>query len=318
MTAYIIRRLIQAGVIILIVTFLVFIVIHLLPGDPVLIYLGRQHFIQLSLERIEELRHELGLDRPLMVQYVDWMSDIFTGNLGKSLIFKEPVSLLIGKRLLISAHIGILAFLVAAFFGTVLGVISAVKRGKWLDTVSVFLANLGITVPEFWLGIMLMYLISYKLGLLPVQGYTSPLVDFWLSTKQVILPVFCLALLPLASTARQARSSMLEVVNQDYIRTAWSKGLGERVVIQRHMLKNGLIPVITLLGIDIGAIIGGDVLIETVFNIPGLGRLLVTALFNRDYTIVQAGVLIAAAIVVLSNLIVDISYAWLNPRIRYE
>jgi len=318
MTAYIIRRLIQAGIIVLIVTFLVFIVIHLLPGDPVLIYLGRQHFIQLSLERIEELRHELGLDRPLIVQYVDWMSDIFTGNLGKSLIFKEPVSLLIGKRLLISAHIGILAFLVAAFFGTVLGVISAVKRGKWLDTVSVFLANLGITVPEFWLGIMLMYLISYKLGLLPIQGYTSPLVDFWLSTKQVILPVFCLALLPLASTARQARSSMLEVVNQDYIRTARSKGLGERTIIQRHMLKNGLIPVITLLGIDIGAIIGGDVLIETVFNIPGFGRLLVTALFNRDYPIVQAGVLIAAAIVVLSNLIVDISYAWLNPRIRYE
>lgn len=318
MIAYIIRRLIQAGVIILIVTFLVFIVVHLLPGDPVLIYLGRQHFIQLTPERIEELRHEYGLDRPIMVQYGDWMSDVFTGDLGKSLVFREPVTHLIGKRILISLHIGILAFLIAASFGIAVGVISAVKRGKWVDNVAYSLANLGISVPEFWLGIMLMYLISFKLGLLPIHGYTSPLDDFWLSTKQVLLPVFCLALLPLASTARQARSSMLEVAQQDYIRTARAKGLTERIVIQRHLLKNGLIPVVTLLGIDVGAIIGGDVLIETVFNIPGLGRLLVTGLFNRDYAIVQAGVLIAATIVVLSNLIVDISYAWLDPRIRYE
>ena len=318
MTAYIIRRLIQAGVIVLIVTFLVFIVIHLLPGDPILIYLSKGHFTQLTPERVEQLRHEYGLDRPLMVQYVGWMSNVFTGDLGKSLVFREPVTHLIGKRILISAHIGILAFLIAASFGIAVGVISAVKRGKWVDNVAYSLTNLGISVPEFWLGIMLMYLISFKLGLLPIQGYTSPLEDFWLSTKQVLLPVFCLALLPIASTARQARSSMLEVARQDYIRTARSKGLTERIIIQRHLLKNGLIPVITLLGIDVGAIIGGDVLIETVFNIPGLGRLLVTALFNRDYAIVQAGVLIAATIIVLSNLIVDISYAWLDPRIRYE
>ena len=318
MTAYIIRRLIQAVVIVTMITFFVFISMHLMPGDPILIYLSKGHLTQLTPERVEHLRHEYGLDRPLMVQYADWVSGIFTGDLGKSLLFREPVSLLIGKRILISAHIGFLAFLIASVFGIGLGVLSAVRRGKWVDNVAYTLANLGISVPEFWLGIMLMYLISYQFGLLPIQGYTSPLEDFWLSTKQVILPVFCLSLLPLASLARQARSSMLEVVRQDYIRTARAKGLRERIVIQRHVLKNGLIPVITLLGLDVGAIIGGDVLIETVFNIPGLGRLLVTGLFNRDYTIVQAGVLIAASIVVVSNLVVDISYAWLDPRIRYE
>ncbi|MBA7496641.1 Dipeptide transport system permease protein DppB [subsurface metagenome] len=318
MTAYIIRRLIQAVVILIIITFLVFLAMRLMPGDPILLYLAGMNVRQLPPEKVEELRHEFGLDRPLLVQYVDWAARIFTGDLGKSIFYRTEVRLIIGRALPITAHMGILAILISSVLGIALGIVSAVKRGKWLDTGAVLLANVGITVPVFWLGIMLIYLISYKLGLLPVFGYTSPFEDFWLSTRQVILPVMCLVLFPLAATARQTRSSMLEVVRQDYVRTAWAKGLRERIIIQRHVLKNGLIPVITLIGVDVGAIIGGQVLIETVFNIPGIGRMLVTALFAHDYSIVQGGILVIAVAIVLSNLIVDLSYAWLDPRIRYE
>jgi peptide/nickel transport system permease protein len=180
------------------------------------------------------------------------------------------------------------------------------------------LANIGITVPSFWVGILLLYLLSLKLGWLPPFGYTSPFEDFWLSTRQLIMPVFCLALFSIASLTRQTRSSMLEVIRQDYIRTAWSKGLRERVIIIRHALKNALIPVTTQLGLQVGIIIGGAVLIETVFNIPGMGRLMTQAVFGHDYQIVQSGVLIIATVVVLANLFVDISYGWLDPRIRYS
>jgi len=197
-------------------------------------------------------------------------------------------------------------------------VISAVRRGTWLDTIVTILANIGITVPIFWLGIILMYIFALELKWLPVFGYTSPFNDFWMSTRQLVMPVFCLAIFSLSSIIRQTRSSMLEVMRQDYIRTAWSKGLRERVVIYRHALKNGLIPVITLIGMSLSMVIGGSVLIETVFNIPGLGRALVTAVFTKDYQVVQGFSLIIAAVVLVTNLIVDISYGWFDPRIRYN
>jgi len=178
-------------------------------------------------------------------------------------------------------------------------------------------ANIGVSVPIFWLGIMMIYLIGLYLGWLPIQGYTSPFHDFWLGTRQMVMPATCLSVVALASNARQTRSAMLEVIRQDYIRTAWSKGLKERTIILRHALKNGLIPVVTLLGSQFGHIFGGAVLIETVFNIPGIGRLLVNGVLGQDYTVVQACVLVIAVVVVLVNLIVDISYCWLDPRIRY-
>ena len=175
-----------------------------------------------------------------------------------------------------------------------------------------------MTVPVFWLGVLGIYFFGLKLGWLPLSGYTSPFEDFWYSIKQLIMPVICLSVIPLASTARQTRSSVLEIVHQDYIRTAWSKGLKEGQVIIRHALKNGLIPVITLLGIQVPIIFGGSVLVETVFNIPGMGRLLVNSVIAQDYPIVQACVLIMAMMVVFSNLLVDLSYGWLDPRIRYD
>jgi peptide/nickel transport system permease protein len=198
-----------------------------------------------------------------------------------------------------------------------MGVLAAIRRGSWIDTVVTTISNLGITIPVFWLGLLMMYVFGLKLGWLPIAGYTSPFEDFWMSTKQLVMPVACLAITSLAGTARQTRSSMLEVVRQDYIRTAWSKGLRERVVIVRHALKLSLIPVITLMGIGVGMIFGGSVLVETVFAIPGIGRLLATSIFAQDYTVIQSGTLVISVIIVLSNLIVDISYGWFDPRIRY-
>jgi len=179
------------------------------------------------------------------------------------------------------------------------------------------LSNIGITIPTFWLGLMLVYLFSLTLHWLPVQGYTSPFVDPVQNLRQCAMPIFCLAIAPLAMITRQTRSSMLEVTRQDYIRTAWSKGLTERIIVMRHMLKNSLIPVITLLGISMSNIIGGSVVIETVFNIPGMGRMAVNAVFAHDYPVVQGTVLLIALTVLLINLIVDISYGWFDPRIRY-
>ena len=187
-----------------------------------------------------------------------------------------------------------------------------------MDTLVTTLANIGITVPIFWLGIMLIWLFSVYLHWLPVMGYTSPFEDFVQNTKQLIMPVLCLAIFPIASNTRLMRSSMLEVLRQDYIRTAWSKGAPERSVIISHALKNSLIPIVTLAGMGISGIIGGSVLIEQVFNIPGMGRLAVDSLFQHDYTYVQGITLVMTTIVVLSNLLVDVSYGWIDPRIRYD
>jgi peptide/nickel transport system permease protein len=214
-------------------------------------------------------------------------------------------------------HLGITSFVIANIVGIAMGVVAATRRGSWIDTLVTGISNLGITIPVFWLGLLMMYVFGLKLGWLPIAGYTSPFDDFWMSTKQLVMPVACLAITSLAGTARQTRSSMLEVIRQDYIRTAWSKGLRERVIVFRHALKISLIPVITLMGIGVGMIFGGSVLVETVFAIPGIGRLLATSIFNQDYTVIQSGTLVISVIIVLVNLIVDISYGWFDPRIRY-
>jgi peptide/nickel transport system permease protein len=227
------------------------------------------------------------------------------------------VGKLLADRFPITLHLGLVAFIVANVFGILLGLLAGIRRGTWLDAMATTLANIGITVPVFWLGVLLIYTFGLKLGWLPIYGYTSPFQDFWLNTRQIIMPVICLAITGMAFTARQMRSAMLEVIRQDYIRTAWSKGLQERVIILKHALKNSLIPVITLMGIGVGMVFGGSVLVETVFAIPGIGRLLVTSVFAQDYVVVQSGTLVIAFIVILSNLIVDISYGWLDPRIRY-
>ena len=319
MTAFIIRRLVQGVVVLFIMTLIVFFSMRLLPGDPLTIFMGQQASSGgMSEEQLEGMRRFYGLDKPLPVQYVSWLGGIFKGNLGKSIYYRQDVGGLLRERFPITLHLGVTAWVAATIVGAFLGVLAGIRRGTWIDTVSTAVANIGITVPIFWLGILLIYVLGLKLRWLPIFGYTSPFEDFWMSTKQIIMPVFCIAIPGMAYTARQSRSAMLEVIQQDYIRTAWSKGLRESSVIMRQALKNSLIPVITLMGIGLGLVLGGSVLVETVFAIPGIGQLLVTSVFNQDYVVVQSSTVVIAGLIILFNLVVDISYGWLDPRIRYN
>ena len=318
MKTYIIRRLIHAIVVLILVTLIVFFVMRLLPGDPLIIYVAQTAELEaMPPEMLDQMRHEFGLDKPIVVQYINWVMGIARGDFGTSIFYREKVGKLMMECFPVTIHLGFLSFLVGGFFGILAGLLAAVRRGKWLDKVITPLTYIGITIPQFWLGILLIYAFGLKLGWLPISGYTAPWEDFWLSTRQSIMPVLCLAVFGLAANARQMRSSMLEVIQQDYIRTAWSKGLSERTIINRHAMKNSLIPVITLMGMGIGIIIGGSVLVETVFAIPGVGRLLVSSIFGQDYVVVQAITFVVAVIVLTMNLIVDISYGWLDPRIRH-
>jgi peptide/nickel transport system permease protein len=314
MLAYIARRLMQTVLVLIFVSVIVFSLMHLIPGDPALVILGDQA----TPEQIEALHRELLLDQPLWIQYLNWAGDVLQGNLGRSVSYKQSVTDLLATRLPITFHIGLVAFILSTAISIPAGILSAIRRGGWLDSIITLLTNLAMAVPVFWLGILGIYLFALKLGWLPVQGYTSPSENLALNTRQIIMPAMCLAIVPLASLARQTRSSMLEVIRQDYIRTARSKGLTEWAVITGHALKNAIIPVITLLGMQLRNLVGGAVLVEQVFNIPGMGRLMVSGVFNKDFVVVQGTVMVVAVVVALSNLLVDISYGYFDPRIRYE
>jgi peptide/nickel transport system permease protein len=308
----------MAVIIIILVTIMVFSAMRLLPGDPLEIFIGQSAGMgQMTEEVKEQLRHEYGLDKSPVMQYFDWIGGILHGDLGRSITYRDNVGTIMAERFPPTLHIGLVAFILGNVIGIAMGIIAALRRGSWMDSLVTVLSYIGISIPVFWLGFLLMYLFGFHWKLLPLSGYVSPFDDFWLSTKHLIMPVICQMITGLAVIARQTRSSVLEVSQQDYIRTAWSKGLKERYIVIKHMLKNALIPVVTLLGIGIGIIFGGSVLVEMVFAIPGIGRLLVTSVFQQDYVVVQSGVLVISFIVIMSNLIVDISYAWLDPRIRY-
>ena len=318
MTTYIIRRLIQAVFVLIIVTLLVFFIMRLLPGDPIIIYVAQTAQVEaMPPEMVDELRAKFGLDKPILMQYFNWMGDIFQGEFGESIYYHEKVGKLMAERFPVTAHIGVLALIVGAVLGLIAGLLAAVRRGKWVDKIITPLTYIGITIPAFFLAILMIYTFALNLDLLPIYGYTSPLKDFWLSTRQLVMPVICMAVFSIATNARQMRSSMLEVVQQDYIRTAWAKGLRERRVIIGHAMKNSLIPVITLMGLGVGMVLGGSVLIETIFAIPGVGRLMVSSILGQDYVVVQAITFVMALIILIANLAVDISYGWLDPRIRY-
>jgi len=312
---FVLRRIIMSLFVIIIVTLIVFLLQQLVPGgDPARAMLG----LEASQEEVDALRQELWLDQPIITQYIHWVTNAVQGEFGKSLRYRINISELMAKRLPITLHLAFLALIISVFFGILGGVICAVKRGSFLDQAISVIANGAVAVPIFWLGILGIYVFSIQLGWLPTQGYTSPMEDLFQSTKQVIMPVICMCLPSMALLTRQTRSSMLEVVRQDYIRTAWSKGLTERNVIIRHALKNAFIPIITLLGLSIAHLFAGSVLVESVFNIPGMGRLLVNGVLDKDFIVVQACVLLIAVVISLSNLIVDIAYGWLDPRIRYQ
>ena len=318
MTTYIVRRLIWALIILILLTVVIFLAMRLLPGDPLMIYVAQSKISNVTPEALQLMRHEYGLDKPLIIQYFNWAGNVLHGDLGHSIFFNKDVGPLIAQRFPITLQIGFTAFIVATVLGTLTGLMAGLRRGKLADQIVTPLAYVGITVPVFWLGILMIYLFAVKLHWLPTSGYISPFTDFWMNAKMLVMPVICECVLGLASMSRQMRSSVLEIRSQDYIRTAWAKGLGERVIVIKHMLKNCLIPIITLMGFAVGSIFGGSVLVETVFDIPGMGRLMVNSIFNQDYVVVQATTLIFGAIVLLVNLIVDMSYGWLDPRIRYS
>lgn len=281
-----------------------------------MIYISEGQYEILSEEQVELIRQEHGLDKPIIQQYILWVNNLVHGDLGKSLYYERDVAELLVTRLPTTLHLGVIAFFFGSIMGVLAGVVSALRRAKAADLVVTIMANIGITMPPFWLGILLIYTFGLKLGWLPIHGYTSPFDDFWQSTRQIIMPIICLSIFTVGGLARQARSSVLEIIQHDYVRTAWSKGLSERTVVFRHVLKNSLIPIVTLSGVQISHILGGSVLIESVFNISGMGRLAVEALLGLDYAIVQGVTLLTAIIVVLTNFIVDISYSWLDPKIR--
>jgi peptide/nickel transport system permease protein len=318
MTNYIIRRLIQAAIILLLVTVIVFFVMRLLPGDPLVLYLSDTADIDsMSPEAMAKLKAEFGLDKPVAVQYVNWLKNIARLDFGKSIYWHVQVSQLLKERVPITLYLGVITTILGTTLGIAAGTLAAIRRGRWFDKVVLPLSYLGICVPIFWLGILMIYFFGIKLSWLPLAGFTSPFDDLVLNIRQIIMPVICLSVFSLASNARQMRSSMLEVTRQDYIRTAWSKGLRERYIIVRHAMKNSLIAVITLMGMHLGHIFGGSVLVETVFAIPGMGRLAVQAIQGHDYIVTQAVTFVTAFTILVVNLLVDISYGYLDPRIRF-
>ncbi len=318
MGAYITRRLLQAILIVLLVSIVIFIIIRLLPGDPIEMLVAQNITAENPDELVAFIKHEMKLDLPVWQQYFTWLWGAVRGDLGLSILYRYDIGQELANRLPVTLSLGLTAFVLGFVLGTLLGVIAAIKRGSWIDSLVTVMANIGITAPAFWVGIILIYILGMHLGILPIYGYTPIYKDVVMSIKQAIMPVFILSLYPVATAARLTRSSVLEVVNEDYIRTAWAKGLSQKVIILRHVLKNALMPVVTLQGLLLRNIVGGSIIVESIFVIPGMGQLLVDSMLAHDYTVVQSVMLVMSVVVVITNLIVDIAYGWLDPRIQYE
>jgi peptide/nickel transport system permease protein len=292
---------------------LVFLLVHLIPGDVAQVLLGTQATDQ----QLETLRRSFGLDRPLPVQYVDWLGHVMRGDLGVSFRTNRPVLPDLVNRFGVTLQLTLLSLLVALVVAIPLGVASAANRGQVSDAASRLLALLGLSVPNFWLATLLILFVSLVLHWLPPVGYVSLLDNPWLGLQTLILPAIALGTAVAAFIMRMVRSSLLEVLRQDYIRTARAKGLRDQTVLYAHALRNAFIPVLTVIGVQIGYLLGGAVIIESIFSLPGMGRFLLDSINNRDYSIVQGGVLVIALIFSLVNLGVDLLYGWLDPRIRY-
>jgi peptide/nickel transport system permease protein len=318
MLSYIVRRVLHAILVIFVVSIIVFLLVRLLPGDPIQMLVDRNSMAEMTPEMIEDLRHQKGLDKSIPVQYVYWAGRMLQGDFGVSIMHNFNVGAELKHRIVVTLILGLSSFVIGLVVGPLLGIVSAIRRGKWIDNVVTVFANIGITAPSFWIAIVLMFLFAVRLKWLPLYGWTPPWEDFAMSFKQSILPVFVAALGPVASTARQTRSSVLEVLGEDYVRTAWAKGLNERKVLIKHIVKNSLMPVITLQGTMLRMVLGGSVVVETVFAIPGMGRFMIEGLLSYDYTVVQGVTVVMTILTVLSSLIVDLLYGWVDPRIQYS
>jgi peptide/nickel transport system permease protein len=312
-TTYVARRALAMLPVLFGISVLVFLLVHLIPGDVAQILLGTQATDQ----QIETLRRTFGLDRPLPLQYLDWLSHILRGDFGVSFRTNRPVLPDLVSRFGVTLQLTLVSMVVALVVAIPLGVASAANRGRGSDAVARVLALLGLSIPNFWLGTLLILFVSLVLHWLPPVGFVSLLDNPWLAIQTLILPSLALGTAVAAFIMRLVRSSLLEVLRQDYVRTARAKGLHDRTVLYRHALKNAFIPVLTVIGVQVGYLLGGAVIIESIFSLPGMGRFLLDSISNRDYSIVQGGVLFIALIFSLVNLSVDLLYGWLDPRIRY-
>jgi len=309
---YLLQRVATIAPTLILVSMLVFGLQQLLPGDAAMILAGEDQ----DPNVVAYLRQKMHLDEPLPLQYVHWLGNVLRGDLGESLRVQKPVTELILEKLPVTVQLASMAIVIAILIGVTAGVISAVKKDTWWDYAANLFALWGLSTPNFWLGILFILLFAVQLGWLPASGYVSPFEDLKANLASMIMPAFVLGNAFAAVLMRHTRSAMLQVLSADYVRTARAKGLSERVVILKHALRNALIPVITLGALGFGELLGGTVLTETVFTIPGFGKLVVDAVFNRDYAVVQGVVLVTATAFILLNLLADLAYFLVNPRMR--
>ena len=314
MLGFLARRVGQTIPTLLFVSVLIFGLQQLMPGDPALVLAGEERGDPAVLAQI---RAELNLDKPLPVQYALWLQGVLTGDLGYSWRIREPIAAVIAQKLPVTLQLGLMAFVIALLIGIPMGILSAVRKDTLLDWSANAVGLAGLSLPNFWLGIMLILLFSVELGWLPPSGYVPLAEDWRQSLATTIMPAFVLGSGIAAVFMRHMRSAMLQALAEDYVRTARAKGLAERVVVLKHALRNALVPVVTLGALELGTLLSGAVLTEQVFSIPGFGKLIVDAVFNRDYPVVQGVVLVTAALYVLLNLVADVLYVLINPRLRH-
>ena len=313
MLDFIARRLIAIIPVLAVVAIFVFLMLRLTPGDPAAVIAGDNA----TSDQIAAIRQQLGLDLPIWTQFGIWIGDVLRGNLGESFFFKKTVVELISQRLEPTLTLSILTLIIAVLTAVPLGVLAAWKQGSIVDRLVMGFSVLGFSVPTFVIGYILIYIFAIDLGWLPVQGYTRIGTDFWDWLEKLILPSVTLAVVYIALIARITRASVLEVLNEDYIRTARAKGLSNRVVLMRHALRNAAVPILTVIGVGVALLIGGAVVTESVYGLPGLGRLTVEAVLSRDFPTIQAVILMFSVVYVVINLLIDISYTLFDPRIRY-
>jgi peptide/nickel transport system permease protein len=314
MRKYVVRRLLSIFPVLWLVSVLVFALIHLVPGDPVLVILGSNA----EPQQIELMRKRLGLDQNIAVQYWNWAIGILHGDLGTSIVSDESVAKLIWERMPVTISVAAAALLLSLAISLPTGIIAALRHNTYTDYIFMALVILAVSVPSFWLALLLMMLFSVQLRLLPMMGWVSIFDDFWKGAQYLILPAMSLAFILAAIVARMTRSSMLEVLREDYIVTAVAKGTPKRFIVFKHALKNAFAPVLTIIGFQVGFLLGGTVVIEDIYSIPGVGRLIFSAISNRDYPVVQGCILMVTVIYVLVNAAVDLAYAYFDPRVSYD
>lgn len=316
MWSYILRRVLLSVLVLLMVSIGVFSIVRLLPGDAVILSLDE--FSSLTPEALAQARHELGIDRPFINQYGTWIWGVLHADLGKSLVTQRSVTEELSNRIVLTLHLAIMAMIVGLVIAIPIGIISAVRQDTPADYGGRLFAILGLSLPDFWMAVVVITFMTIVFQWFPPRGFEPIWIDPWKNIQQLFLPALIIGSRFSAVVMRMTRSSLLEVLREDYIRTAWAKGMGERTVIVRHALKNALIPVVTVIGQQFSLLIGGTVIVEFVFLLPGVGSLTLDAVFLRDYTMIQGAVLFFATVMVFMNLLVDLSYAWFDPRIRFS